>query len=253
MSYILDALRKSDQQRKRGAAPRLQTVQAAAAVRKQPAFLLYGLSAAILLGGGIAIGWWHPWQTELPASIGGSLAAKPLELSPPQATAPALPPVLPEMASKPAQEIPVQQMPVRQSRSASLPPPAPAAVARERHVPAVARVETNSTRREAATAAPKDEAQPVREKPFGGAPAQSVKDQKFVVMSDLPPSIQQEIPAMSISVHAYSPNPKDRLVSINNRMLREGDYLQPGLGLEQITPDGMIFSYKGYRFLRGVR
>ena len=27
----------------------------------------------------------------------------------------------------------------------------------------------------------------------------------------------------------------------------------PGLKLEQITPDGMIFSYKGYRFSRGVR
>jgi general secretion pathway protein B len=80
-----------------------------------------------------------------------------------------------------------------------------------------------------------------------------VQDEKLLVMADLPPAIRQELPTMSIAVHAYSSNPKDRLVSINNRMLREGDILQPGLGLEQITPDGMIFSYKGYRFIRGVR
>jgi hypothetical protein len=36
-------------------------------------------------------------------------------------------------------------------------------------------------------------------------------------------------------------------------MLHEGEYVASGLRLEQITPDGMIFSYKGYRFSRGVR
>jgi hypothetical protein len=36
-------------------------------------------------------------------------------------------------------------------------------------------------------------------------------------------------------------------------MLREGDYVVPGLKLEQITPEGMILSYKGYSFRRGVK
>ena len=57
---------------------------------------------------------------------------------------------------------------------------------------------------------------------------------------------------MSISVHAYSPRPSDRMVRINDRLLREGGNLPPGLTLEQITPDGMVFSYKGYRFGRGL-
>jgi hypothetical protein len=35
--------------------------------------------------------------------------------------------------------------------------------------------------------------------------------------------------------------------------MREGGYLTPGLMLEQITPDGMIFSYKGYRFRHGLQ
>lgn len=72
-------------------------------------------------------------------------------------------------------------------------------------------------------------------------------------MAELPLSVQQEMPKMSISALAYSSQPKDRLVSINDHVLREGMAVAPGLTLEQITPDGMILSYKGYRFRRGVR
>ena len=71
--------------------------------------------------------------------------------------------------------------------------------------------------------------------------------------SDLPSSIRKTLPVMSVAVHAYSSMPGDRLVSINGRMLREGDALAPDLRLEQITPDGMIFTYRGYRFRRGAQ
>jgi general secretion pathway protein B len=72
-------------------------------------------------------------------------------------------------------------------------------------------------------------------------------------VGDLPLAIQQELPLMTISVHAYSARPADRMVGINNRMLREGDSVAPGLKLEQITPEGMVFGYKGYSFRRGVK
>ena len=72
-------------------------------------------------------------------------------------------------------------------------------------------------------------------------------------MAELPLSIRQEMPTLSISVHAYSHEPKDRLVGINDRVFHEGEDLAPGLRLEEITPNGMILRYKGYRFLRGVR
>lgn len=58
---------------------------------------------------------------------------------------------------------------------------------------------------------------------------------------------------MKIQVHAYSSKPKDRLVSINDRILKEGDSLIPGLRLVQITPDGLIFSHKEYRFKRDIQ
>ncbi len=58
---------------------------------------------------------------------------------------------------------------------------------------------------------------------------------------------------MTVSVHAYSARPADRMVGINNRMLREGEHVVPGLKLEQITPEGMVLGYKGYSFRRGVK
>ena len=75
----------------------------------------------------------------------------------------------------------------------------------------------------------------------------------MIWLAELPLELQQELPPMTISVHAYSGRPADRLVGINNRMLREGDFVVPGLKLEQITPEGMVFGYKGFIFRRCVK
>jgi general secretion pathway protein B len=119
-------------------------------------------------------------------------------------------------------------------------------------VPASANTGTRSTAPKAPTGVPEKAAAPVPEKP-GARPADAPQDQRVMSVSELPPAIQQAIPRMSISVHAYSPKLQDRVVMINNRMMREGQDLAPGLRLEQITPDGMIFSFSGYRFRRGLQ
>lgn len=238
MSYILDALRKSDQQRQRGTAPTLLAVQATAVAPKQPAFLAYGLLAVVLVGAGMLIGWLHPWQPEQAAPYRVELvAAKPLESTPRQpAPAPS------EIAPQPKPELQLQN---------ATPPAqaAPALVPTKPQLPARAKPQTDGTPREADAAVPRRMAPP--EQPVGAADAARV--QTVISMAELPLSVQQELPAMTISVHVYSGKPGDRLVGINNRMLREGAYVDPGLKLEQITPDGMIFGYKGYSFHRGVK
>jgi len=122
-----------------------------------------------------------------------------------------------------------------------------------RDTPARAKTDTPGTPPIAVTAVPKAAATLVPEQSVGTGPTDAAQDQRVMTMSELPLSIQQEMPKMTVSVHAYSGQPQNRLVGINERMLREGGYVAPGLRLEQITPDGMIFSYKGYRFSRGVR
>jgi general secretion pathway protein B len=244
MSYILDALRKSDQQRQRGAAPTLLAGQATAVAPKQPAFLAYGLLAAVLVGAGMVIGWLRPWQPEQAApGKAESVAAKPLESTPRQpAPAPS------EMAPQPKPE-PKLQNATRPAQAA----PAPALVPTTPQLPARAKPETDGTPREADAAAPSRTAAPAPERPVDTAAADAARVQTVISMAELPLSLQQELPAITISVHAYSDNPGDRLVGINNRIVREGEYVDPGLKLEQITPDGMIFGYKGYSFRRGVK
>jgi general secretion pathway protein B len=56
-----------------------------------------------------------------------------------------------------------------------------------------------------------------------------------------------------VQFHAYSDTPKNRLVGINSRILHEGESVTPELKLEQITPEGVILSYKGYRIEHGIR
>lgn len=69
---------------------------------------------------------------------------------------------------------------------------------------------------------------------------------------DLPESIKQQLPAIVISAHVYSSNPAQRSVVINNNFMEEGEYVLDGLILHEITPDGAIFNYQGTLFNYGV-
>lgn len=224
MSYILEALKKSDQQRQRGATPTLQAAQVTVAAPKRPLFIYYGLLAAVLLGAGILIGWLYPWQPEQPPPETEHVAA------PAPLTAP------PEMPGKTAQEFPAPNL----ARTGQ---PVPVAGAMKPNNPALANSGTPSA------------AAPIPDKTMqkSASIAGVAQEQKAIPMAELPLQIQHEIPAMTVQLHAYSSVPSERLAYINSTRLREGESLILGLRLEQITPDGMIFSYKGYRFQRGIR
>lgn len=70
---------------------------------------------------------------------------------------------------------------------------------------------------------------------------------------ELPYEVQQIVEGVKYSVHLYSPNPERRLVKINGIVRREGSEVAPGLVLEQVTPDGAVFTYREYRFRVPVR
>jgi general secretion pathway protein B len=239
MSYILDALRKSDQQRQRGAAPTLIAALATKVVPKPPARLSYGLIALALVGAGVAIGWLRPWQPEKEVPV-VRLVAKPLEPAPRQPS-----PMPPEPVAKSGPESPLPD-------SALAARPAPLPIPTKPQAPASAAAAKPGAAHQAATNVSRKAAKPVPEKRVDTEAAVVAPEQTAISMAELPVSIQQEMPAMSIMVHAYSAKAVDRLVGINNRLLHEGDEVAPGLTLEEITPDGMILSYRGYRFRRGV-
>ena len=107
MSYILDALRKSEQQRQQGAMPLLFTTQISSNIKKQPVLLLYGLVAAILICSGILIGWLRPWQQDETESLREPVALTQPEAKPPQISSiPQRLPPEPEKADKPELVLP---------------------------------------------------------------------------------------------------------------------------------------------------
>lgn len=68
----------------------------------------------------------------------------------------------------------------------------------------------------------------------------------------LPLSLRQQLPELSISVLLYAERPERRKVSIDGRMMREKEQIAKDLILEEITPDGVVFNYAGRRFQKKV-
>jgi general secretion pathway protein B len=240
MSFILDALRKSDQQRQRSVTPTLMSAQVPAAGARQPALFWYGLLAAALLGAGILIGWLQQGQVEpTPPAIQVS-ARKPPETSMQKFAPPPSPPAaVPETARK----LEIQPPPREKEQVVKVPAlPAPAVAATQPETSATPPVLPNPV-----AATPVPPTAPKHEEASDAA-----KNPVVMTMAELPPLIQQELPKLAVLAHSYSSKSKARFVFINDRMVHEEESLAPGLKLEQITPDGMIFSYKGFRFRRAA-
>lgn len=66
---------------------------------------------------------------------------------------------------------------------------------------------------------------------------------------DLPDSVRSQVPEIKFSVLVYAKDPADRFVLINGQRMEEGDSPQSGLVVEEIRREGVIFSYRLYRFL----
>ncbi|MCK7544709.1 general secretion pathway protein GspB [Marinobacter bryozoorum] len=68
---------------------------------------------------------------------------------------------------------------------------------------------------------------------------------------ELPTAFQRQVPDLVFNSHVYSSQPSSRSVMINNRYLRSGDTLGP-LRVERITEEGVELSMDGQRFRVGV-
>lgn len=220
MSYILEALKKSQAERQLGELPSIHAPQvqlhdgaASGAASRAPVWLALGgvavaVAAALLL--------WQPWQagTAAPAAAPAVLA---------QAVPAPLPAVVPPAAPVPA--------PV----AVPVPVPPAATAAPVHHAKPVAE--------------PKPEAQVPAQAPAVPVPAPAAAAEETVAgMRDLPEPIQRQIPPVAIGGYIYSKNPADRLLLIDKVLRHEGEELAPGLVLEKLQPKAAIFSFKGYRY-----
>ena len=222
MSYILEALKKSQAERQLGELPSIHAPQvqlhggaAASGARRGPVWLALG---GILVAVAAALLWWQPWQAPAPSPVpAAALAAA----APPPASAP-VPAPLPVAAPVPA--APAMPVPLPE------PKPVPKAQAQREAPPA-----------------PAGAAAPVMPLPAVAAPAPAA-DESVPGMRDLPEPIQRQIPPIALGGYIYSKNPADRLLLIDKVLRHEGEEVAPGLVLEKLQPKGAIFSFKGYRY-----
>lgn len=219
MSYILDALRRADAERERGAVPDLNAQPLALTIvddepppRAGVPWVWLGAGALLALAG-VAV-----WQ------FSGS--APPIVAQPAPAPMPMQMPV-PAPAPAPAVVTPPSPPPVA---AVAAPAPEPAA-----SLPAVLPSAPTPARATAAKPAPPPKAAPAPEPPLP----------KY---ASLPEDLKSQIPALVVGGSVYSPRPASRMVILNGQVFHEGDTLAAGLTLEQIRPKAAVLSLRGQRF-----
>lgn len=209
MSYILEALKKLEENRRRTETPQdLLSVRPAAPQEtgRRPA-LRYLIALLLLLNAGLLLWWLLPRQVPGPDSpVVGALPS------------PSPTPTVSGSEEKPSYEAaPGEKDGSHHGVSASFP-----------------------------IAASRTE--------WSGAPARNAERDGLEIYQpgDLPASVRQELPDITISGHFYAADPSSRVVVINGRPMHEGETLAGGLRLERITSDGVVMDYQGYRFHKGV-
>lgn len=258
MSYILDALRRAENERNRGAVPGLHSQATPATGRSGPvasAGSRVVLVTAAVLGAVLATGatW---WLLERSASVPGAGGALPASSSP--IALPASAPVgaviqaavsaatgdVPAPSVVTPEKPPVKRSPIVGSAAprSTASSQAPASPIAHSAVPAAIRqnatAETERTRASevARVAAPAPGAAATR--PIGTVFAQA----------DLPPAVREQLPNLQIAGVTYSANVAYRMAIVNGQVLHEGDQAAPGLRLESIEPERTIWSFRGYRY-----
>jgi general secretion pathway protein B len=79
--------------------------------------------------------------------------------------------------------------------------------------------------------------------------AQPAQDQEMLPTSAALMANGTALPDMHLDIHVYAPKPADRFVFVNMRKYTEGQALKEGPTLERITPDGAVLNQHGLRFL----
>lgn len=80
------------------------------------------------------------------------------------------------------------------------------------------------------------------------SPELSQLDDQTPYLEELSSEFQDSVPKYKLAGHAFSPEPQLRLIMINNKIVREGEILEKGFMLDEITRDGIILSKDAERF-----
>jgi general secretion pathway protein B len=260
MSFILDALKKSESDRQRQGGPALFEVKVAA---PRSALPLWAIAIAVLFAANLGVVLYlllRHTGAPAPAATPTAAAAAPAggSRAPAAPAAAASPPAAAVAASPPAQE-PAAGAPTDES----------SAVAEKRRARLAAEEREDAAGIAAAPSrngagpslnpddyAPAAEAPPRSGAASGAAAAAgdsgSVKsgtEAGVPLYQQLATDPGSQLPQLRLDLHAYAERPTDRWVLINMHKLHEGDSLPEGVHVDRITPSGAVLSFRGSQFL----
>jgi len=229
MSFIFDALKKSQSSRQQQSGPGTISVEAAPRAAQPHNWLALVISIVVLNLLAIAM---LAWFISRDRSANDMLSAVPVEQN-------AQPPAVIAEASGIQKE--ASSNPVTESSSG------------------VVRGEVRPLSAEVRDSGPSSTTQPVAQVPPPAvvAPAQTRKVEPtpsesagfLPTLAELKLDQRIELSPLHIDVHVYNENPQRRFVLINARKYKEGERLTEGPLLEEIRRDGLVMYYRDQRFL----
>ncbi|VAW42110.1 hypothetical protein MNBD_GAMMA01-2250, partial [hydrothermal vent metagenome] len=80
-------------------------------------------------------------------------------------------------------------------------------------------------------------------------PAHLVKQQKHLLIYQLPFSIRKDIPKFKLNIHIYDENPQNRLVVINGVKFVINDMIEEQVLVKDIIAEGILLEFNGQEFL----
>jgi general secretion pathway protein B len=220
MSFILDALKKSESDRQRQSGPALFEVKLAPPRTGLPSWAI-AVGALLLVNLGVVM-WMLLRHSTTRGTEAPEVAAASVSAPPRPAPATAVPAVATDQPPAPLASAPsTTAQPPLASRSAPPPPN------REDLAPA-------SEPASLAMVSPH-----VRRGTADGVP----------LYQDAAAAADARLPQLRLDLHVFAARSQDRFVMINMHKLREGESLPGGVQVESITPEGAVLSYNGSRFL----
>lgn len=256
MSLILEALKKSESQRRLGEMPNLATPVIATRKRRS---LLPVLAAAIAVA--LAAGWWlqrDGMPTLAPAErpVATAPASQPAveHRTAPTDAAKAAPTRTPRTADAAKPTAPADAVADVQTPAAQPTPTPPAAAAATKPLPAPAVEAGPAAPNSAVNPTPAPATPVVTPAPATAQPAVPAQP-ALPKLWELPYATRRELPAMQLTMQVYSDDPGKRFVILNDVRQTEGAELGKGLYLREIRQDGLVMEVDGMRFFypRGGR